>query len=303
MRALVLGGGSMKGAFQVGAIKAVIESGFEPEMIYGISVGALNSTFLINETGKQQLEDGVINWKQVGRKLLEFWIENIRQPQDIVILRSKMLLGMNTIRSKFDGILDPTPLQEMIRGHIKTEYLEASPIKCKVGAVDIQSGNLEYRNKSNPQFLDFVNASSSIPMLMPAVSIDGKLYMDGSIREVAPIHQAIADGATEIMLIACHAPRLYKPENLNAQNLITLVDRVRDITVNQIVNCSIQWAESYVEGAIMKGKSMSLDVIRPETPLILDLQRFTSGDISRLLVEGYRVGLKVLEQKEAGLAL
>ncbi len=303
MRALVLGGGSMKGAFQVGAIKAVIESGFEPEMIYGISVGALNSTFLVNEAGKQQVEKGVINWRQASRKLLEFWIENIKQPQDIAILRSKMLLGMNTLRSKFDGILDPTPLHEMIRNNIKAEYIVASPINCKVGAVNIQSGNIEYRDKSDPQFLNFVNASSSIPMLMPTVAIDGKFYLDGGMREVAPIRQAITDGATEIMLIACHSPLLYEPEGMNAQNLITLIDRVRDITVNQIVNSNIQWAESYVERAKTKGELMSLDVIRPDTPLVLDLQRFTSEDISRLLVEGYRVGLKTLDQKKAGLAL
>ncbi|WP_310590414.1 patatin-like phospholipase family protein [Dyadobacter sp. NIV53] len=56
MKALVLGGGSMKGAFQVGVIQAVLENGFEPEMIYGISVGALNATFLTNETGIQLKE-------------------------------------------------------------------------------------------------------------------------------------------------------------------------------------------------------------------------------------------------------
>jgi NTE family protein len=53
MKALVLGGGSMKGAFQVGVIQAVLENGFQPEMIYGISVGALNATFLANEAGRQ----------------------------------------------------------------------------------------------------------------------------------------------------------------------------------------------------------------------------------------------------------
>lgn len=53
MKALVLGGGSMKGAYQVGCIKAILENGFEPDMIYGISVGALNATFLVNESGKK----------------------------------------------------------------------------------------------------------------------------------------------------------------------------------------------------------------------------------------------------------
>jgi predicted acylesterase/phospholipase RssA len=56
MRALVLGGGSLKGAFQAGAIQAILEAGFEPEAIYGISVGSLNAVFLIHEAGRQFAE-------------------------------------------------------------------------------------------------------------------------------------------------------------------------------------------------------------------------------------------------------
>ena len=206
-----------------------------------------------------------------------------------------MMLGMNTLRSKFDGILDPTPLHLLIRNQIKVENLLASPIQCKVGAVNIESGAIQYLPSSDPNFLDFVNASSSIPMLMPTVAIEGQFYLDGGMREVAPVRQAIEDGATEIVLIACHSPHLYQPEGMNPQNLITLIERVRDITVNQIVNSNIQWAESHVERSVMKGNHMSLTVIRPESPLVLDLQHFTSEDISRLMVDGYRVGLNTLK--------
>jgi predicted acylesterase/phospholipase RssA len=43
-KALVLSGGSVKGAFQAGALKAVFETGYAPEIITGISVGSLNGT-------------------------------------------------------------------------------------------------------------------------------------------------------------------------------------------------------------------------------------------------------------------
>ncbi|WP_025761807.1 patatin-like phospholipase family protein [Dyadobacter tibetensis] len=298
MKALVLGGGSMKGAFQVGAIQAVMEKGFEPDMIYGISVGALNTTFLINESGAQYAENSDINWKVAGRKLLEFWIHNITHPQDISTLRSRMLLGVNTLRSKFDGLLDPSPLQNLIRNHINLDYIHQSPVFCKVGAVNLESGAIKYVSKDEDTFMEFVNASSSIPMLMPTVEINNEFYLDGGMREVAPVRQAIEDGATEIVLVACHSPHLYQPEGLNAQNLITLVERVRDITVNQIVNSNIQWAESFVDRSILRGKPMSLTVIRPSEPLILDLQHFTSEDISRLLVEGYKEALEIFKKLE-----
>jgi NTE family protein len=298
MKALVLGGGSMKGAFQVGVIQAVLENGFEPEMVYGISVGALNTTFLANETGKQKQEGGTLNWPLAGRKLLEFWIKNITQPQDISMLRSRVMLGMNTLMSRFDGIVDPAPLHDLIRKNLNDSHLANTPLKVKVGAVNIATGEMKYASPGDPHYIDFVFASSSIPMLMPAIEIDDQLYLDGGMREVAPIRQAIEDGATEIVLIACHSPLLYQPEGLNTRNLITLIERVRDITVNQIVNSNIIWAESYVDRSLLRGTPMKLTVIRPATPLFLDLQHFTSDDISRLIIEGYRTGVESILKAE-----
>jgi len=296
MKALVLGGGSMKGAFQVGAIQSVLENGFEPDMVYGISVGALNATFLANETGRQYTEEGKITWPLASRRLLEFWVKNITQPQDISTLRSRVMLGMNTLISRFDGLVDPAPLHLMIRNNVKDSYLKGSPVQVKVGAVNVQSGEIKYVTPQQPHFLDYVRASSSIPMLMPAIAIEGEMFLDGGLREVAPIRQAIADGATEIVVIACHSPHLYQPEGMNPRNLIMLVERVRDITVNEYANSNIIWAESYVDRSILRGTPMKLTVIRPVAPLVLDMQHFTSEDISRLIIEGYRVGIETLHK-------
>ena len=183
MKALVLGGGSMKGAFQVGAIQSVLENGFEPDMVYGISVGALNATFLANETGRQYTEEGKITWPLASRRLLEFWVNNITQPQDISTLRSRVMLGMNTLISRFDGLVDPAPLHLMIRNNVKDSYLKGSPVQVKVGAVNVQSGEIKYVTPQQPHFLDYVRASSSIPMLMPAIAIEGEMFLDGGLRE------------------------------------------------------------------------------------------------------------------------
>ena len=73
-RTLVLGGGSLKGAFQCGAIMAVFESGFMPEAIYGISVGSLNASFLVHEANRQHAETGTIDWPKAGA-----WVRRRRQ--------------------------------------------------------------------------------------------------------------------------------------------------------------------------------------------------------------------------------
>lgn len=295
-KALVLGGGSLKGAFQAGAVKAILESGFEPNAIYGISAGSLNATFLAHEAARQQAETGSVDWPKVGRALMEFWVRNITGPATVAIERNRLMMGYETFMSRFDGFLDNTPIKNLIRQTIDLEQLRRGPVQVKVGAVDILNGDMVYADAHDEHFLDYVFASSALPFLMPAVPIGGdhrKAFMDGGLREVAPLRVAIEDGATEILCVACHAKRI-PGEAINYRSLLTLIERVKDITVNQLVNNDIAWAERFVERERLHGRHIHLNVIRPTDPLHLDLLRFTQEDIGNLLVQGYEVALKTL---------
>jgi NTE family protein len=66
-KALVLGGGALKGAFQAGAVMALLENGFRPDALYGISVGGLNAAFLTTEANRQMADTGRIDWPRAGR--------------------------------------------------------------------------------------------------------------------------------------------------------------------------------------------------------------------------------------------
>jgi NTE family protein len=274
----------------------VLESGFEPDMIYGISVGALNTTFLAHEASRQLEAEGQISWKRAARHLMEFWITRIDSPQAVGTLRSRVSLGVNTLTSQYEGLLDPAPLHILIREQINKEVLEKSPVRCKVGAVNIDTGEMLYVSPDDTNFFEYLFASSSIPMIMPPVPIGdrGDLYMDGALREVIPIRQALEDGATDVVAIACHAHSIYRREQFNARNLISLIQQVKDITVNQIENNDIMWAKIYTERAALRSEDVKVRIIRPGTPLALNLTRFSSEDISRLIVEGYKEGLKTI---------
>lgn len=295
-KALVLGGGSLKGAFQAGAVMALFESGFVPNQLYGISVGSLNATFIANEAARQHAQTGQVDWEKVGKYLIEFWIRHITQPADVAVIRSRFRMGYNTIMSRFDGLLDNSPIQHLIRSNIDLASLKTGPVTIKVGAVDIVNGDMVYADAHDPHFLDFLFASSSLPFLMPAVQIGGdhrRAFLDGGLREVAPLRVAIEDGATEIACVACHARKIYN-EKFNYRNLLNLADRVKDITVNQLVNNDIAWAERYIERERHHNNDLSLTVIRPTEPLYLNLMRFTSEDISQLIVLGYRAATDML---------
>jgi len=298
-RALVLGGGSLKGAFQVGAVMALFESGFVPDQLYGISVGSLNATFIANEAARQHAETGQVDWIKVGRFLIEFWIRNITKPSDVAVIRSRFRMGYNTIMSRFDGLLDNSPIQNLIRHHIDFDAIQTGPVKIKVGAVDIIQGDMFYADAQDPNFLDFVYASSSLPFLMPAVQIGGdhrRAFLDGGLREVAPLRVAIEDGATDIACVACHAKKIYN-EKFNYRNLLNLMDRVKDITVNQLVNNDIAWAERFANREHLNGRDLNLTIVRPTEPLYLNLMKFTSDDIGRMIVQGYQAGTDMLKQK------
>ena len=299
VKALVLGGGSLKGAFQVGAAMALFEAGFVPDKLYGISVGSLNAVCIANEAARQQAESGGVDWEKVGKHLIEFWIRNITKPSDVAVIRSRFRMGYNTVMSRFDGLLDNSPIKNLIRNHIDLEAIKSGPVTIKVGAVDIIEGDMCYADAHDPHFLDYIYASSSLPFLMPAVQIGGdhrRAFLDGGLREVAPLRVAIEDGATDIACVACHAKKIYN-EKFNYRNLLNLADRVKDITVNQLVNNDIAWAERFAEREKLHGRNLHLTIIRPTEPLTLNLMKFTSNDIGRMIVQGYQAGTDMLKIK------
>jgi NTE family protein len=304
MKALVLGGGSLKGAWQVGAIQAVLETGFQPEMIYGISAGALNAAFMVNEAGNQALAMNKVDWDLVNKKLLQFWIENITKPQDIGILKSKWSLGIDTILSRFDGLLDTNPLHEKLKTYLDLTVLRRSPIALKVGAVNINSGEMHYADPLEQHFLDYLRASSSLPIVMPAIQIGGdhkKVFLDGGLREVVPIRKAIEDGATEIYAIATH-PKYKEMKPINYRNLLSMLDRLKDISVNQLENNDIEWAENYNKSIMSVAgytvnKKIKMTIIRPDETIAINLTDFDLTNIKKIIKEGYEKAYTVLRAK------
>lgn len=302
MRALVLGGGSLKGAWQVGAIQAVLEAGFSPQMIYGISAGALNASFLSSEASKQFNEFKKVDWLAVNKKLISFWLENITKPGDVGIPKSYWSLGVDTLMSRFDGLLDVNPLHSKLQKYIDRQDLENGPIILKVGAVNVQNGNMKYVSPQDENFMDYLRASSSIPIVMPMVQIGNdnhEVYTDGGLREVVPIRKAIEDGATEIFAIATH-PKHRKMESFNHRNMLNLLDRLKDISVNQLENNDIDWAESYNENLVSiygftLNKKIKLTVIRPNESIGIKLTDFKVEDIKNSIKDGYTKAYEVIK--------
>ena len=306
-KALVLSGGAVKGCYQAGAIKAVFESGFIPDIMYGISVGSLNGAFIANQAGKlvaggkKQLTQD--DWLGIANNLQQFWFTNIQKPADVAIQRSVVSDVWELLWKKFNGLSDTTPINNEIDSIVDVTVAMQSPAKLVVGTVDFLSGNMIYASPGDVDFISYLKGSIAIPIAMPpSISKKGEVLFDGGTRDVAPLGYAINQGADNIIGIICQAEQLdpvQESANFNQGNLAQLAGRIEDIIVNQNVQNDSQWItflNSVVNEA--RSKNISLDalksykiinhlLIQPDKDLTIDIASFTSAEIQADFQLGY----------------
>ena len=70
----VLSGGGARGALQVGGLYALLDAGYHPEMLVGISIGAVNPAFLaVHGFSRQSLDSLKKAWlESITSNLLPF---------------------------------------------------------------------------------------------------------------------------------------------------------------------------------------------------------------------------------------
>jgi len=282
---LVLAGGSVKGAFQAGVMKAMMERGYQPDAVYGVSVGSLNAAYFVNQLGMQALTGGPISFTDASQDLWDFWETRITSPKSLSKPFNIFQLGLTALRKKFKGLVDTQPLRNLLTEVLSIHNLHASPISLKIGAVNIMDGTVYYVDASEEYFLDYLMASSAVPILMPVVKINGETrrsFLDGALRDVAPIKKAVDDGASHIVCISCHMESI-EGGHFDSGDLLALVDRVMDIAVNEILNADIK-------EVMISNTTFDIQSVRPLQPLTIDIQNFNKMDIRRMLELGYQVG-------------
>lgn len=300
---LVLAGGSVKGAFQAGVMKAIMERGYQPDAVYGVSAGSLNAAYFVNQLGSQAISGEPISFVQAAQDLWDFWETRITCPLSLFKPLNIFQLGLSALRKKFKGLVDTNPLRNLIMDVLSIRNLHSSPVTLKIGAVNIIDGTIYYVDTSEEYFFDYLLASSAVPILMPVVKINQdtrRTFLDGGLRDVAPIKKAVNDGASQIVCISCHMDSI-EGGYFDSGDLLALVDRVMDIAVNEILNNDIR--EVMISNELLPkdcfngnqgweiGKSkIEIQSIRPPQPLNIDIQNFNKLDIRRMLELGYQVG-------------
>lgn len=289
-KVLALSGGSVRGAFQAGAIKAVFDRGWTPDVIYGVSVGSLNGAYIVQHIGGQA--PATRDFKAAAQGLWDFWVTRVTKRQDLATKRM-----FNIFSNKRHGLYRTRPLEEKIREILSVNVMNQAALPIYVGVVNPESGTYSEHGLGDPDFLDFVWASTAIPVVMESVYIHDIEYVDGGMRHVAPLSSAFKDPATtEIVCIACD-PELIPPSQANI-SLDKHVMRMADIFVNERLNSDIQLANTI--NALCKAgqptpgyRYVPLFVVRPVDghPPLIELKSFDTAAVKAALELGYNVGM------------
>lgn len=265
MKALVLAGGGAKGAFQAGAIYHLLaECGRNYDIICGTSTGALNGSFLAQFATGSEIE--------AATKLKELWT-SIRGDRDI--LRSWYRLGfVGTILAMIRGKLslkNSAPLWKLVDQNVNQGALLGSGKILRVSAVQVGSWECKFFGEQDANIIEAVKASSAFPVFFRPVQIDGTMWVDGGVREITPMAEAIRLGATEIDVISCspdnatqaHPRRKWRLRHLAAGLINTMFSEVArgDFRSASLYN---RMAEAEIE---KKKRIVKIRVLRPPAPL------------------------------------
>jgi NTE family protein len=196
LTALVLAGGSTRGAVQIGMLQVLAEHGFVPDRIYGASVGAINGVAFASDPTVAGIEHMTRIWKGIRRQTI--------YPQG-------RLHGPWLYLQQRDAVYSNLGLRTVIEEGLAHERLEETAIPVEVVATSLTDGGERWFT-SGPA-VDAVLASTAMPAIYPPVEIDGERFIDGGVVDNVPLQRAIDAGATRIVVLLCGPPVFTPPRS------------------------------------------------------------------------------------------
>ncbi len=198
-RGLVLEGGALRGLFTAGVMDVLMEHGVTFDGLVGVSAGAC---FGCNYKSGQQ-----------GR-VLRYNLRYAHDPRYCSLwslLTTGGIFGPRFAYYRLPLELDPFDISAF----------DANPMEFHLVATDVQTGEAVYRRfyHYTDDMLDWILASSSMPIVSRIVNIDGKQLLDGGIADSIPLHYFQEQGY-ERNLVVLTQPANYQKRPLRYLKVI-----------------------------------------------------------------------------------
>ncbi len=184
---LVLNGGGGKGAYQIGAFKALREAGLNDLVtaVSGTSVGALNMCLF-------RYDDGT-----VGE---DIW--NHISPQQFVEPDLELLDGK-------EGFVNREGLIDIIDGYIDLNKIRNNPLDLYATVTEFDSNGggepkaryLKLNGRPNDEIKQILLISSAMPLIYEPIVMNGLVYKDGGITDNLPVKPLYDMGIRQFIVI------------------------------------------------------------------------------------------------------
>ena len=199
-KALVLGGGGTRGAYEIGVIQALNELNMTFDIVTGTSIGALIGALYV-QGDFEKVYDFCAHMKASDITL--DGISNDTTIENFMIQKNKIPKILKTYVQEKGA--DITPLKENIERLFDYEKFINSPMQF--GLTTTKFPSLERVEITKEQMtskelaISAILASSACFPAFPMVEIEDELYIDGGYSDNCPMDQAIRMGATELIVI------------------------------------------------------------------------------------------------------
>lgn len=192
---LVLSGGGARGLAHVGALRALNHLGYFPDVIVGVSMGAVvAATYALNDAWY----DDLIGMDVSGFPMLPDFsqpgimptLRSLRAAEQVI---SGMYFGWGIGQSAVEwcrALLDRLTLGRAI---------DAGRIPVFAAATDLATGQRVVLGKGPAS--DALYASSAIAGILPPARIGGRLLIDGGYSDMAPVDVARNAGADLVIAV------------------------------------------------------------------------------------------------------
>lgn len=203
MKGIALEGGSSKGAYHLGVLKALFERGYKFKGAVGTSIGAFNAAMIVQgdfeicyNIWKNMQPETLFNVdnqfmknlvdKNIDRSMLEYASTEAKN-----VIKNK---GIDT--AKLRRILDLYIDEEKIRksdmdfGLVTIEFDGLKPIPVEIFKEDIPKGKIK----------DYIMASANLPVFK-SEDIDGKFFIDGGFYDNCPLRLLESKGYDDLIAV------------------------------------------------------------------------------------------------------